>query len=35
MRGLNEHGHQIAFPLALGPALGLRVERAEILIIVA
>jgi hypothetical protein len=34
VRGLNEHGHQIAFPLALGSALGIRVEPGEILIVV-
>jgi hypothetical protein len=33
--GLDEHRHQIAFPLALGPTLGLRVERVEILILAA
>jgi len=34
VRGLNEHPHQIAFPLALRPALGIRVEHVEILIVV-
>jgi hypothetical protein len=32
--GLNEHGHQIALRLALRPALGVRLEHVEILMIV-
>jgi hypothetical protein len=35
VRGLDEHGHQIAFPLSLCPVLGFRVERVEILIVAA
>jgi hypothetical protein len=35
VRGLDEDGHQIAFPLALRPALGIFVEHGEILIVVA
>jgi hypothetical protein len=35
VRGLNQHCDQIPFSLALGPALGLRFERVEILIVVA
>jgi hypothetical protein len=34
VRGLNEHGHQIALRLAVRPALGVRVEHVEILIVV-
>jgi hypothetical protein len=33
VRGLNEHPHQIEFPLALRPALGIRVQHVEILIV--
>jgi hypothetical protein len=35
LRGLNKHGHQIAFPLTFRPALGIRVELVKILIVVA
>jgi hypothetical protein len=34
VRGLDEHGHQIAFPLALRPTLSIRVEHVEILVVV-
>jgi hypothetical protein len=33
VRGLDEDGHQIAFPLTLRPALGILVEGVEILIV--
>ena len=33
MRGLDKHGHQIALPLALRPALGIRVERVVMLFV--
>jgi hypothetical protein len=33
VRGFNEHPDQIEFPLALRPALGIRVQHVEILIV--
>jgi hypothetical protein len=34
LRSLDKRGHQIAFPLGLRPALGVRVRHVEILVLV-